>query len=224
MRVLHFLVRKRAKVFCGIAALGVAFVVWANFHVVTRNAPRLYEAATLNALPVRAVALVLGTSERLADGRANLHFTSRIDAAAQLFHAGKVRHLLVSGDNRRADYNEPLAMKNALIARGVPASAITCDYAGLRTLDSVVRARRIFALSDCIIVTQRYHNTRALEIARHEGLDALGYCAPDVVFRHSIQTEIREIAARTVTLLDLYLWHRDPRHLGPREPINVAKK
>lgn len=194
----------------------------ANYHIVTVNAPRLHH--DIASLPDCAVGLVLGTSASLRDGRANRHFLGRVDAAAALYHAGKVKHLLVSGDNRFSNYNEPAKMRAALIARGVPDSAITSDFAGFRTLDSVVRAKLIFGLNRCIIVTQRYHNTRALEIARATGLDAWGYCATDAGFRDSIQTECREVLARTVTVLDLYLWHRQPHFLGKAEPIQLARR
>jgi SanA protein len=202
-----------------LAALAIGI---ANYHVITANSPRL--CTEISALPECAVGLVLGTSASLRDGRANLHFLSRIDAAAALYRAGKVKHLLVSGDNRHQNYNEPAMMRAALIARGVPNAAITSDFAGFRTLDSVIRAKSVFGLHHCIIITQRYHNTRALEIARASGLDAWGYCAADVEFRHSIQTECREVLARTVTILDLYVWHRQPHFLGQTEPIRLASR
>ncbi|MGC4072801.1 MAG: ElyC/SanA/YdcF family protein [Nibricoccus sp.] len=143
MRLPKFRLRLRPRtLFFSLVLLGALFVAFANYWVLTQNSDRLYtrEADT----PARAVALVLGASPTLANGRTNPHFDSRIDATAQLYHAGKIRHVLVSGDNHRVSYDEPTAMKNALIARGVPATAITCDYAGFRTLDSVVRAHRIF--------------------------------------------------------------------------------
>lgn len=210
-------VRKRA----GIALiLGVVlFVVTANCFVIARNQGRL--TADIADVPPREVGVVFGAAPRLRDGRANLHFAYRIDAAAQLYHSGKVRHLLVSGDNHRSDYDEPTAMKEALIAKGVPADAITCDYAGFRTLDTVARAKDVFGLTSCVLITQRYHNTRALEVARAYGIDAVGFCTRDVPALHSIQTEIREVAARTVAFLDLYVWHRGPRFDGPFEPINL---
>jgi SanA protein len=201
----------------GVIVSGALFIAIANFIILSQNSDRLFTKET--DAPIRPVALVLGASPTLSDGRANLHFESRINAAAQLFHAGKVRHLLVSGDNRRVDYDEPTAMKNALVARGVPATAITCDYAGLRTLDSVVRAHRIFGIKKLTIVTQRYHNARALAIAHHEGLDAIGFCSADVNLRDSLRTEIREVLARAATILDLHVLRRGPRHLGRPEPI-----
>jgi SanA protein len=200
--------------------LGLSFLGVTNSYIIARNRDRFY--AELARVPSADVALVLGTSPLTRGGQKNLHFHYRIESAAALYHAGKVRHILVSGDNRRANYNEPTRMKEALAARGVPGSAITCDYAGFRTLDSVVRARQIFDVQNCIIVTQRYHATRALEIARARGLRAVSFCTRDVALRHSLKTEVREVLARTVTVLDLYVWHRQPRFLGKREPIVIA--
>ncbi|MFA6288448.1 MAG: ElyC/SanA/YdcF family protein [Opitutaceae bacterium] len=197
--------------------LSAAFVVFANLRIVRANQDRLY--SRVENIPSRETGLVLGANRVLRDGRPNPHFSNRMDAAALLYHAGKVRRLLVSGDNSRSDYDEPSMMKEALIARGVPASAIVCDYAGFRTLDSVIRAHRIFGLDDCTIITQRYHNTRALEMAGAIGLDAVGFCADDVSLRYSARTELREVVSRTVAVLDLYVWHRQPHFPGPREPL-----
>jgi SanA protein len=203
------------------ALFAALFVAFANVRILSQNADRLFTRETDT--PARDIALVLGASPKLSDGRTNQHFDSRIDAAAHLYHAGKVRHLLVSGDNGRAGYNEPQAMRHALIARGVPAEAITCDYAGFRTLDSVIRAHRIFGAQQLTIVTQRYHNTRALAIARHEGIDAIGFCSADVNLRDSLRTELREILARAATIVDLHILHRAPRFLGRPEPILASR-
>ncbi|MFH1496605.1 MAG: ElyC/SanA/YdcF family protein [Verrucomicrobiota bacterium] len=210
---------RRERICLGLMFGAVLFVAACNTAIVTRNASQLF--TELDAIPARDVGVVFGAAPYLRDGRANLHFAYRIEAAARLYHAGKVRHLLVSGDNHRRDYDEPSAMKAALVAKGVPAGAVTCDYAGFRTLDTVARAKDVFGLSSCILVTQRYHNTRALEIARAYGIDAVGYCTREVPTRHSIRTEIREVAARTLAVLDLYVWHRGPRFDGPFEPIQI---
>jgi SanA protein len=197
--------------------VGIAFVLFANLRIISAHRDRLY--SDVSQIPARETGLVLGANRVLGDGRPNLHFVSRMDATAELYRAGKIKRVIVSGDNGRRDYDEPSMMKEALVARGVPASAIICDYAGFRTLDSVVRAHTVFGLKECIIITQRYHNTRALEIAGATGLDALGFCAKDVIFRHSVRTELREVASRTVAVLDLYVWHRHPRFSGPAEPL-----
>lgn len=171
-------------------------------------------------VPERPVALVLGTAAKVPDGRDNLFFKFRVRAAADLYHAGKVRHLLVSGDNRAKSYDEATDMRNALVALGVPESAIVRDHAGFRTLDSVIRCKRVFGQDSVTIVSQRFHNERALYIARHEGIDAVGYCARDVPISGSPATYVREYFARVMALVDVHLLHRSPRHLGT--PVRIG--
>ncbi|MES2695155.1 MAG: ElyC/SanA/YdcF family protein [Verrucomicrobiota bacterium] len=205
-----------------LAVLGGAFVGYANYAILQRQKGRVF--SNVATVPAREVALVLGANPLTSGGQPNLHFAYRIEAAAALFHAGKVRHLLVSGDNHHRDYDEPTAMKNALIARGVPAAAITCDYAGFRTLDSVVRAHKVFGLRSFTIVSQGYHTARALEIARVHDLDAIAFRSRDVPNAFSLRTRVREVLARADTMLDLHVWHRGPRFPGPHEPIRLARK
>jgi SanA protein len=175
---------------------------------------------SVNEMPNREVGLVLGTSKETRHGKPNLHFNQRIAAAAELYRAGKIHHLLVSGDNHIASYDEPDDMRAALMAAGVPASAITCDYAGFRTLDSVVRAKEIFALSQCTIVSEEYHCPRALWIAQRHGLDAIAFAAPDVAAKSwSLRAEAREQLARSWCAVDLYVLHRGPKFLGKKEPL-----
>lgn len=170
-------------------------------------------------VPVHHAAVVLGASPRLADGRANLFFVKRMDAAAALFQAGRVRCLIVSGDNSSPDYDEPTAMKNALIHLGVPPDRIVCDYAGLRTLDSVIRAKKIFGQTGVALVSQHFHNARALYLARANGLDAVGFDAADVPVAASIKTFVREKFACLKAMMDVHLLGTQPRHLGPPVPL-----
>lgn len=221
---MRFFPLRRRTIVAALATLllGAVAVATANGYILTRHRNRVFESVATT--PAREVALVLGANPVTRSGRPNLHFAYRMDAAAGLYHTGKVRHLLVSGDNHRRDYDEPTAMKEALVARGVPARSITCDYAGFRTLDSVVRAKRVFGLGSFVIVSQAYHNHRALEIAQAHGLDAVALNTRDVPALHALKTQIREVLARTATMLDLYVWHRQPRFSGPYEPILLAQK
>ncbi|MEM7599791.1 MAG: ElyC/SanA/YdcF family protein [Verrucomicrobiota bacterium] len=173
-------------------------------------------------LPQARVALVLGCNPRVAGGRLNLYFVRRIEAAAAVYHSGRCDYLLVSGDHGTAHYNEPEEMKRALIAKGVPAERIVADYAGFRTLDSVVRAKQVFGQSRIIVVSQAFHNQRAIYIARSRGLEAFGFNANDVNFRGGIRTHIREKIARVKTLFDMRVANTAPRFLGPMEPIPGA--
>ena len=206
-----------------VALAGAAFLAYAN--LACKSAARGRVFCSVPATPESAVGLLLGTSKEIRHGRANLHFTQRIEAAAALYRAGKVRHLLVSGDNHIASYNEPQDMRAALIAAGVPPAAITCDYAGFRTLDSVVRARAVFGLSHCLIITEAFHCPRALWIAQRHGLDAIAFAAPDVGLKSwKWRAQAREQLARSWCAVDLYLLHRGPKYLGPTEPIAIGNR
>lgn len=210
----------RTRIWLGVALLAMlagASVLWAGLVCRAAAAGRVFRSASQ--IPQNEVALVLGTGRLTASGRSNLHFTQRISAAAELYHAGKVKHLLVSGDNHLASYDEPTDMLNALAAAGVPTNAITCDYAGFRTLDSVVRANTVFGLKQFTIVTEEFHCPRALWIARRHGLDAVAFAAPDLGARWSARVKARESLARVLCGIDLYLLNRGPRFPGPPEPL-----
>lgn len=172
------------------------------------------------AIPANRVGLVLGCVPTIPGRGPNLYFLSRMDAAAELFKAGKVHYLLVSGDNHIKGYNEPEAMKTALIERGVPAENIVCDYAGLRTLDSVVRAKTVFGQDKITIISQEFHNRRALFIARARGLDAVAFNARSVEGPVSWKTTLREQLALTKAALDIHLLKTRPKHFG--NPIEIG--
>ena len=171
-------------------------------------------------VPYNKVGLVLGTSPKMPSGKPNFFFTSRIDAAARLYKSGKVSYLLVSGDNGSKQYDEPTAMRDALVAAGVPAKAIYLDYAGFRTLDSVVRADEIFGQSSITIVSHRFHNERAIYIAEHHGMKAVGFCAKDarLTKRSLMTTLVRESASRVKMFLD-FITGRKPKYLGEKITI-----
>ncbi|AWN14577.1 vancomycin high temperature exclusion protein [Salinisphaera sp. LB1] len=196
--------------------LGVA----ANAWVLGSTRDRIYDDAAR--LPVYDFAVVLGTSPYTHTGNPNALFSNRMKAAARLYHDGHVRHLLVSGANPSRAYNEPRKMYQSLRRRGVPDSTITLDYAGFRTLDSIVRARQIFGLRAFVIVSQRYHEYRALFLAQHEGIEAVGYTWPAEDRRQPLRTEAREYFARIKAVLDLYVLHTRPRFLGPARPIDLG--
>jgi len=177
---------------------------------------RLFDA--VGQVPAREVGLVFGCDEKI-NGRDNLYFKYRIDAAVELWEAGKVKTLIVSGDNRSRFYNEPQKMKNALVSRGIPAGRIVCDFAGLRTLDSVVRAKEIFGVNDAIFITQKFHNERAIYLGLANRMDPLGYNAKPVGGAASTRMKLREIAARVKMSLDVHLLKTAPEHLGAREVL-----
>ena len=195
-----------------LAILSGAAVVLGNVWIELRAWGRVHSA--LEQVRPAEIALVLGTSYKLRGGAANPFFTGRIAAAARLYHTGKARHLLLSG-NRTGAHDEPTAMREALAAQGVPESATTLDYAGFRTLDSFARAKQIFGVSRLTIVTDDFHASRAVLLARHFGIDAQAYCSESLPLRSSKKTRLREIGARGKALLDLYLLRTQPRFLGP---------
>jgi SanA protein len=198
-----------------LAAAGFAYCV---YLIQQAGKGRVYDRA--DTIPPREVGLVLGTSEHRLDGGDNPYFKYRIQAAAKLYHLGKVKHLLVSGDNHLHGYNEPADMKRALVAQHVPPGAITMDYAGLRTLDSIVRARKIFGLKSFTIISQREHDQRALLIAGHYGLDAIAYAADDVAFDYAVRAHIHEWLAQIKVVLDLFVLNTAPKYLGGKESIH----
>lgn len=169
-------------------------------------------------LPDNQVVLVLGTSKRLANGNPNLFFSYRMQAASELYENDKACAFVVSGDNRHMSYNEPRDMKKTLIELGVPDSIIYLDYAGFRTLDSVVRMKKVFGQSSFTIVSQKFHNQRAVYIAKKNGIEAYGYNARDVNMQTGFKTFVRERFARVKVFVDI-LTKKQPRFLG--EPINI---
>lgn len=151
------------------------------------------------------VAVVLGTTPYVARGVANPYFEARMDTAAELYEAGAVDHILVTGDNQTLYYNEPIAMRDALMEREVPEDSIVLDYGGRRTLDSVLRTKEVFAVDAPVFVSQRFHLERALAIARWHNIDAIGYAAPDPSDR-SVRARLyaREVLARVRMAYDLF--------------------
>ena len=197
--------------------VAVLLVPAAGVYVASVARGHLYDDVTT--VPKFHAALVLGCSKKVSGGRSNVFFESRINATVKLFQAGKVSVIVVSGDNSVKEYNEPTDMREALVAAGVPENRIHCDYAGFRTLDSVVRMREIFGQTRFIIVSQRFHNERALYIARRKGLDAAGFDARAVSFRWAPSTYARELLARCKAVLDVEVLGTAPKFLGPHVEI-----
>ncbi|MEQ9297284.1 MAG: ElyC/SanA/YdcF family protein [Cyclobacteriaceae bacterium] len=164
----------------------------------------------------RKVALVLGTSRYQVGGGTNLYFSGRMEAVAELYHEGKVKHIIVSGDNETEYYNEPAEMQEALVELKVDKKDITLDYAGFRTLDSVVRCKEVFDQQDFIIVTQQFHGYRAQYISQYYGLNTEVFAANDKVYESTLRMQLREMLARSVAVLDLYVLNTQPRFLGEK--------
>ncbi|MGF1533274.1 MAG: vancomycin high temperature exclusion protein [Bernardetiaceae bacterium] len=186
-----------------------------DYYVSYHTDQRLFNDPTT--MEARPVGLLLGTSPRTRDGKINPYFRYRIEAAARLYHSGKVQHLLLSGDNRRQDYNEPVYMRAALRNHGIPDQAMTLDFAGFRTLDSVVRCRVVFGQARIVVISQDFHNQRALFLCDAFGLDAVGFNARHVP--SNLKMRFREMMARVKAILDVYVLGTEPHFLGTPEPI-----
>jgi len=199
--------------------LGVSFFCISNLWVVGSTKAKVFTES--GKLPEHRVALVLGTSNKTTAGLPNQFFEKRMDTAAELYKIGKIDHFILSGDNRSMFYNEPMAMRKALVSRGVPIIAITLDYAGLRTLDSVVRSKEIFGQDKIIIITQPFHSYRALFISHYYNIDAVAMVASDPGLEISFKVRIREYFARTKAVLDLYILNTSPRFMGEKENIII---
>jgi SanA protein len=202
-----------AKLFLLGSELIVLLFLWANFRVMVVSSS--YVSSDMNALPKVKVGIVPGTIRYLASGSPNLYFSYRIDAAVELYRSGKVTHLLISGDNGRKEYNEPLDMLNALMEKGIPKSAVTLDYAGFDTYDSMIRAKEVFGQEKYIVISQEFQNERAVYIARRFGIEAYGYNAQNVRAYGGLRTKIRETLARVKAFVEVNLGVR-PTFLGEK--------
>ncbi|MEY5019669.1 MAG: hypothetical protein RLZ22_757 [Verrucomicrobiota bacterium] len=206
-------VKRASLIVLVMMAAAIIAIAWANIIASWSARGRTFD--TIANTPSSEVGLVFGTSDRTR-GRQNLYFKHRVEAAAALWKAGKIRTLIVSGDNRAHDYNEPEKMKRALVKLGVPSQHIVCDYAGLRTLDSVIRAKKVFGLNSILFISQRFQNQRAIYIAKAHGLDAIAHNARDVGTRLGFKTRVREIGARVKMWLDINILDTEPKHLGEK--------
>jgi SanA protein len=216
-------VKGLALTFAIVVALSLAGTAGAWLLIEATSRAHIY--ASTDEIPPAKAGLVLGASRLVRNYVANPFFRNRIDAAAALFKAGKVEYLIVSGSQAgggrpRGGYDEPADMRDALIAQGVPRERIYRDYAGFRTLDSIVRAREVFGQERVIVVSQPFHLSRALFLARWHGLDDIGYAANDVPLRFGVRTYLREVAARVAALLDVML-DVEPRFLGAPVRLGV---
>jgi len=196
----------------GICLIATSFTLWT---LTVRYGHSIYSSP--EAVPQRPVALVLGAGY-WPDGTPSDVMKDRIEAAVDLYRAGRIRKVLFSGDNRFVNYNEPGTMRQYAMTLGLPEEAIVLDYAGRRTYDSCYRARDIFGLQELVVVTQRYHLPRALYICQSLGLDAVGYAADRRPYIHIRQYWAREIPALWLPWWDLWVRHPVPV-LGDPIPI-----
>jgi SanA protein len=212
---MKLLKRKRNRIILGILII-ILLILLPNSIVKKSAKTRVFDST--QEMPYNKVGLLLGTTKYLQSGSINPYYKYRIDAAVSLYKSGKISFVLVSGDNGRVSYDEPTTIKNDLIAAGIPETKIYLDYAGFRTLDSVVRSKEIFGQSSITIISQKFHNERAVYISKHKGISAVGFNARDTSLRFGFKTRMRELIARDKMMLDL-IFHKKPKFQGDQIEI-----
>jgi len=190
-------------------------------HKIIHNKTSSQIFTSTEVIPCNKVGLLLGTSKFVATGKINLYYKYRIEAAFTLFKSGKIDYILVSGDNSTKSYNEPKKFKTDLISIGIPENRIILDYAGFRTLDSVIRAKEVFEQNSITIISQRFHNERAIYIAQQNNIKAIAFNAQDVNYKYGLKTHLREYLARVKVFIDL-IFNVQPKFLG--ETISIPDK
>jgi SanA protein len=205
----HF--KKTMLVFLFLILGMMGSIVVADYLIVSKTSTRLFE--NIESIPKQKVGVVLGTRKMLPNGYQNHYFKYRIEATVALFKAGKIEYIIVSGDNSTKEYNEPEDMKNDLIAKGIPESKIFMDFAGFRTLDSIIRTKEIFGQNSFTVISQKFHNERAVYLAHLENMEITAFNAKDVNINYGIKTQIREKLARVKVFID-YFTGKEPKFLG----------
>ncbi|SHI49684.1 SanA protein [Mesonia phycicola] len=195
----------------------ILFIGASNYFIEKNSINKTY--FNTSQIPQNKVGLVLGTSKKLQNGNINLYFKYRIEATVALYKEEKIEFILVSGDNSSKNYDEPSDFKEELIKFGIPEDKIFLDYAGFRTLDSVIRAKEIFGQNNITIISQQFHNERAIYIAEHNGINAVGFNAKNVSYAYGIRVQLREYLARSKVFLDI-LFHVKPKFLGDKVKIS----
>ncbi len=191
--------------------------IFVSNYVITNNAKQKM-FTDVQVIPKNKVGLLLGTSKYAIGGGINLYYKYRLESAVKLYKSGKIDFILVSGDNGSARYDEPTVFKKDLIKTGIPKEKIILDYAGFRTLDSVVRAKEIFGQNTITIISQQFHNERAIYLAEHFGINAIGFNAKDVSVSYGIKVTLREYLARVKVFIDIFIG-KQPKFLGDKMPI-----
>ena len=190
--------KKLIVTFIALVVLLLGFIFVSNMLVVQAAKGKTF--SKLDDIQKNKVGLVLGTAKFSTEGGVNLYFAYRINATVKLFKNEKIDFILISGDNGSIYYNEPQDFKEELIKKGIPEDKIFLDYAGFRTLDSVVRAKEVFGQQNITIISQEFHNERAIYLANHFGIHAIGFNAKNVSQQYGFKTRMREYFAR-------HSWH-----------------
>ncbi|WP_272151438.1 SanA/YdcF family protein [Tenacibaculum aiptasiae] len=199
-----------------VVLFSLLIIIISNYSIENYAKGKTFSNAS--AIKKNKVGLVLGTAKMLSNGMVNLYFKYRIDATVELFKKGKIDFVLISGDNGNKSYDEPTDFKNELMKYGIPEDKIFLDYAGFRTLDSVVRCKEIFGQDKVTIISQKFHNERAIYLAHNHNIEAIGFNAKDVSGRYGLKVKLREYLARTKVFIDI-LFRVKPKFLGKKIEI-----
>ena len=184
------------------AIMGVALAIVSVCEISVYSASKERVYSDVERIPHREVGVLLGTNPKGRRGGANMFYNHRIDAAVALYEAGKVDRFIISGAKKGSDYDEPQAMREALVARGVPDSILILDGQGFHTIESIVRAKEVYEVDSVTIISQEFHNRRSLYMAKHNGLDAIAYNAANTtILRWRIIMFLRERASRVKAVL-----------------------
>jgi SanA protein len=194
-----------------------AIIYFANKTIILCSRNSIY--SNLDSIPSTKVGILLGTRKLLKSGHVNHYYQYRIDATTQLYKSGKIEKILISGDNSTKEYDEPNDMRLDLINQGIDSNDIILDYAGFRTFDSMKRLKEIFGQDTAIVISQKFHNERAIYIAQKLDIKLYGYNAKDVTARYGFKTQLREYLARVKTILD-FIIGVEPKFLGEKVKID----
>lgn len=181
MKTIWFITKHMLWIIVKSLLLCLLVIIACQIIVLSASWKRMY--SDVEKIPHKEVGLLLGTSPKGRTGRPNQFFNRRIDAAVDLYSAGKIDRIIISGANRSEWYNEPEAMRKELIKRGVPDSILTLDGNGFHTIDSIVRAKQFYGVDALTIISQQFHNERALFMAKYNGIDAIAYNATNTSSR-----------------------------------------
>lgn len=204
---------KLTKIFLFLLIVSV-FSIFLSNKLIEKNAQGKTYAETKN-IPKNKVGLLLGTSKLLKNGQINLYYKYRLNATIKLFKSNKIDFIVISGDNGSKIYDEPTDFKNDLVKAGIPENKIFLDYAGFRTLDSVVRVKEIFGQNSVTIISQQFHNERAIYLAEHFDIKAIGFNAKNISGTYGLKVQLREYLARVKVFVDI-VFNVEPKFLGKK--------
>jgi SanA protein len=184
-----------------VLVVAVSLIVFSNVYIIKKSTPYLYNDT--DHLPKSNFGIVLGTNKYLLEGGINVYFADRVAAAGKLYHAGSIKKIVVSGHVEGRYYNEPEQIKAALVKLGVDTPDIVIDTTGDRTLKTVKNLKLMGINDSVVIISQKFHNQRAVFLAREMGVESTGYNVPDQLSKKNYKTYIREVFAKTMAFLEV---------------------